>query len=712
MKFQVTDPATNDPVVVEASTPQEAVEKYKASKAAPTEKPGLMSRIGSTAEQFLEAPYLEKGKPRKDVSLLGAAVGPVTDVAKGLYGLGKSAVTSLLPPFMTEKPSLSDALSQGGALLLAANPELIPLLSAANVAGEAVYGATGSPLAGGITNQVLSLLTPSGVKKTGEAISSRLLGKEIAAGKEAAKGARAIGVAGGAAKELEAAQNTLKDAEKTLGQFGQQVPKAVKQVKPPVEKTPGEFGKEFVQRAKPEKQVKPGIYQRGREVLKTQADEFYNEARKGTENMEVDATQLAQPLQNLLSKEGIRVQIVPTAAERATAKTAKALGAVDEEEAGFNEAISQLTPEQIEAFKKPGGVVPGKLPFDASRVISSYLEGKTAAAAGKAITRAEDLISLPERLSVRDMIGLRQRFNGLKRAAAQVKNMEVATEYQNLKNIIDKSLPPEVRDKLRVADEFYSERFIPLFGARSGLYRISQQDASTVFNAIVSPKKPERLAEVMSFMEPEEKAALQGAFHQRLTEGATDRFGFHGDKWVAAYDKYAPEVKKELLGDQKGAWDDVANFISHKTETLPKRIEDATKEVQKAEKQAKISSDDAQKMLKIIDDLKKPPELTGGFIRSRARILPILAALDLIKYQVFGIGGSRLLAFALSDVATYSILTNPKILSTMQNINNRSMRVIADVITNKTGGAKYLTSVAALENLLKGASQVEEQNAQ
>lgn len=569
---------------------------------APQEE-SLLGKAGSMAKEFISAPY----SGNRPTDFMGAITRPITETASGLYDIAKQGGTMLLPPFMrpkTEKPTIGEAAKDIGAVITALNPEIIPILQGAGLLGEAVYGASGSPLAAGITENVASLLTPGSLKKIADKIGGKFAASDAAkAAKYAEQTARVgaqeseIAKAGqGVAKAGEKTREVESDIIKAMGGEARATSEAsiaaakkdyaLEQVKkrqeeaaklktgklPAAKTTTLEFGEQFTGPEFQKAGEAKGYYPEAKARAKEQAKALYNEAYDSAAGKTSQAAQLAEKLKADLESKGIAVEVVPTRAEMFGKKLAQKIDPVQEADEAYKSVRDMLTQEQYNYLATGRGPQPGAfgsgvpaIPTDVVRYIGAAMQG----AKGKSdmIDRFTEIIGAGKvpaltEIPASDAMILRQRLNAAIRAAENSKRFDIAHELKTYKGFIEESLPAEVLSKLKTADRNYVERYIKYFGPDAELARIVEnKNPAKVFDAIVSKDDPLPVRQAMEVLSPEGQRALQGAFYHKLYNESVGREGVNWREFVNKYDSYAPEVKQALLGNQAPAWDKmVANL--------------------------------------------------------------------------------------------------------------------------------------------------------
>ncbi len=585
---------------------QDLPAKVKAS-AAPSQEQSTLGKIGQFGKRLLESSYVDPktGQPRKESDFLGAITRPITQTAEGLYDVGKELVktapSSFLPPFMRpeEKPQPGDLGRRLGgiaAVTTALNPSLIPILQAANVAGEATYQATGKPMAGGAVENLAAIFGPKGAQKVGQVLTGRVAksdaakaaaelerADQIAAQQKnvdkAARAAEAAEAEVGAAETgvsraqaQEAAASSRASVAEATQEFGEtQVRKRAEEARrleraglAPSKTTPLKFGEEF---AGPEFQARgepKGYYPTAKATARSKASELYGEAVREAEKETVSSEKIAGKFSKELESQGVAAEIVPTRAETFAKRTLTVLDPLEEDQKGYQIIAQQLSQEQLEQLAK-GGAMTGSMPRDAGRMLAQLFEGATdkqIEAHVRAVISAGKLPVLTG-LPASDVITLRQRVNGAIRAAENSKRFDIAHQLKNYKGYLEESLPEGVLTKLRAADRNYRENFIKYFGPRAELSKIVEsKNPAAIFKNIVSKDDPAQLREAMQILSPEGQSSLRGAFYHSLYNEAKGREGVDWKKLVKEYDSYSPEVKQSLLGADKAAWDTMIDNVN------------------------------------------------------------------------------------------------------------------------------------------------------
>lgn len=379
--YEFTDKDTGEKIRIRRNTPEEAIQTFKS----------LRQPVGSTdtsltgfAKEVASAPYLDPatGKPRSP-EFLKAAAEPFVGTAKGLYGLAKPLTEGKLP-------TREDLLRGGAAALGVMFPEVLPILSAANVGGEAVLGVTGSPLAAGITQNIASFISPGGVKRTAESLAKSATGR-IAA-KTAAEEAARAGVSE-AEKGVTAAEERIGAAEKGAAELGRKaeeartaIPRATQAKEaaqlraglakteaerigaaqmPPPKTTTLQFGEKF----QGPDFAKPGEFhgyyaqaKAERGAIKT---ELYNDVDKIAAGAVTDKEKLAQNIRADLESKGIAADIVPIQPEIFGKRLLGQIEA-DDEELGY-QGMRQI-------LQEPWERQPGQRPRDIEIAAGTYGE--------------------------------------------------------------------------------------------------------------------------------------------------------------------------------------------------------------------------------------------------------------------------------------------------------------------------------------------------
>lgn len=599
--YPVTDKSTGQRWNIEADTPERAREIALTRRQAKAgtlqyEKPPEAPSLTGFAKEFVSAPYVDPqtGKPR-EVDFGRAIAEPFQSAWQGVTATPKALMQGRLP-------TGSEALQTGMAGLTAFAPEILPIMSGANVLAEAIYGATGSPLAAGITQQVAGLATPSMLKKVGSRLTGNIAAKDAAAAaerteqegklaaqaekvnqakqrvtgaEEALKGTEADIERTGAQKTLAERARTPAEINESLAQVekaraqGEEAKIASRPMMAP-KTTTLQFGEKFV----PPDFAKPdefkGYYGEAKEGARQAAKQMYNEALNVAAGTTAPRKKLAEGLQSELESRGIAAEIVPTQAERFAKSAVDVLG--DDEQA-YRSVKDLLTQEQYEYLASGKGSTPGAplsgvpaIPHDVAKIIGTALQSGKGGAQIQERRLQEILeggrVPLATDIPSDQAIILRQRLNGAIRAAESSKRFDISRDLKTYRSHIEQALPPEVMTALKKADRNYAENYIQYFGPDAELNKIvERKNPAEVFRAIVPKNDPAQVAQAMKIMSPEGQQALRGAFYHHLYDTATTREGPNWQKLISEYDSYSPEVKQALLGNSKPAWDQMIGNI-------------------------------------------------------------------------------------------------------------------------------------------------------
>jgi hypothetical protein len=709
-----------------------------------------MLRFG---EEFLAAPY--KGR---EPDILGGMAEVAKGVPKGVFGMAKQIGQEALPPFLRgPQPGKMETASNILNTFMALNPALIPLAMGARGAGETTYKATGRPEIAGGVETALSLLSPSALKKVSGSVRSGFERGEIAQAAtedvmqgeiaRAAKGTEAaqgrISTAGqqmvSAAQREQQAEQAGKEAAGTLraktalagtaerrADVAHKGMEEIRTAQMPAPKiTELEAGEKIKGPAFAKAGEFSGYYPQAKAARAEQGKTLYNDAfNEAVSEGTVPTGKLAGRIAADLESKGIAAEIVPTRAEMFGKTMLKKINPVEEYQTAYQGVRDQLTQSQFEYLAHGRGTTPGTpgtpaLSQEVVRAIAGALKGSKEKGLAVPVDRFEEIIGAGKTpvltdIPATDGVFLHQRLNGAIQAAKDSKRFDLARELLNYRKYIDEALPKNTAAKLRRADEFWASQYIPFFGAKSELSGIvEKKNPAIIFDRLVKPNDPKPVTQIMSVLSPDGQQALRGAFYHKLHQAAETREGFDWSKLVTEYDKYTPEVKQALLGEQKGDWDKIVGNVYNLQTGAQRNLRAMTQQLKLARDELKTSRTGAesalkaqvqaagkreaaasgheravtnlyneqQKMDKVLKDMAElqRPQMHrgGGYLRSRKLMLAVFAGIDALKAAT-GMGNPNIARYMTGDLISLYFLSDPRAINAAQKYGPRGIKALAD----------------------------------
>src|SRR3990167_9172193 len=166
-------------------------------------------------------------------------------------------------------------------------------------------------------------------------------------------------------------------------------------------------------------------------------------------------------------------------------------------------------------------------------------------------------IRVSPELKIKDMILARRRFGAMARGAAKGGNLDVANQFNNLKNAYHadiNAVDSTIAQRLANADKNYAENFIPTYGFDSPAYQATKKVGKgegflpTIFKTSGKDDLATITAAKRAF-DPEDWNVLSRSFTENLkTRSMNDANEFDSLKFTRNLRRYRPETLKEAVG--------------------------------------------------------------------------------------------------------------------------------------------------------------------